>query len=160
VTVRVFPGETMPLHATALGKALLAELGDAEARRILGKAPLARYTPHTIVDPRKIVAQLDTIRTQGFAAVHEENILGIVSVGAAVRDAKGAAVAAISLAYTIGTHPSLSFDKLVATTVSAAAQVSRELGCPEDRLPQLSKERGVARPPRQGGGARANLRQA
>jgi DNA-binding IclR family transcriptional regulator len=142
VVVRVAPGETMPLHATALGKVLLAAAGDVRARQILMKERLARMTPHTVVDPRKLLALLPEIRERGYASVHEENFLGIVSVGAPVRNAEGKVIAAISFAYTIGTQPASAFEDVVHTTVATAAAISREMGCPEDAMAGFG-----ARPP-------------
>lgn len=158
VIVRVSPGETMPLHATALGKVLLAAAGDVRARQILMKERLTRMTPHTIVDPRKILAQLPEIRERGYAAVHEENFLGIVSVGAPVRNAEGKVIAAISFAYTIGTQPVSAFEDVAKTTIATAAAISREIGCPEDALGGIGApptDASDVRPRRRGGATRA-----
>ena len=56
------------------------------------------YTPRTIVDPAALAAQLDLIRAQGYAVEDEEIMLGKRCVGAAILDAAGRAVAAISVA--------------------------------------------------------------
>lgn len=134
IVLRINPGETMSLHATALGKVLLASVEVERAEAILSTGPLSRFTPHTIVDRDAILGQLPTIRKAGYACVHEESILGIASVGAPVRDAKGQIAAAISVAFAIGSYPSLAFDDVIAITTNTARRISREMGCPDAYL--------------------------
>ena len=82
VAIKVSPGSEMPLHSTSAGKVLLASLGDGEARKLLGGRKLAAITAHTVTDPAVLVASLAKVRRQGFATVNEENIPGVLSVGA------------------------------------------------------------------------------
>ncbi len=75
-------GEYFPLHASANGKALLAQLPEADRRRILGKR-LDRYTPHTLTTPSELRAELTLIAQRGGVAFdREEHSLGICAVGA------------------------------------------------------------------------------
>ncbi|MBY4212541.1 IclR family transcriptional regulator [Rhodococcus fascians] len=68
-------GGRLPLTCTAVGKALLggetAEIRD----RILGQ-PLRRYTPNSIVDPKRLAQELDSVRRTGIAVEREEAALG------------------------------------------------------------------------------------
>src|SRR5699024_11736154 len=57
-------GGRMPLHCTAIGKALLAHSG-ADLRAAVLSAPLERRTARTIVAPGLLAGQLDTVREQG-----------------------------------------------------------------------------------------------
>ena len=95
VTTRV--GGRTPLHASALGKVLLADLPEKKRRSILGEI-LTRYTDKTITDHRKLQATLDQVRDQGFAIELEEEHLGVGCIGAPVRDIAGRWVAAVSVA--------------------------------------------------------------
>ncbi|SMF47446.1 transcriptional regulator, IclR family [Tistlia consotensis] len=130
VVLRVDAGETMPLHTTALGRVLLAALGDEQAGAILGSGPLERIMPNSITDPAAIVARLPDVRRLGYASVDEENLPAVVSVGAPVRNAAGAVVAGLSVAYTKNTV-TVGFDEVVEVVVAASLEVSRELGCPD-----------------------------
>jgi IclR family acetate operon transcriptional repressor len=67
------PGNVIPAHATALGKALLAYGGD-EALRMIG--PLDRYTEHTLCSIEALEASLAKVRQMGFALDDEECVLG------------------------------------------------------------------------------------
>ncbi len=76
-------GRRLPAHATALGKALLAEREDAELTRILPD-PLPRLTPRTLVTLDQVHAELAATRERGYAVDREENTDGIVCFATAV----------------------------------------------------------------------------
>ncbi|MCI2421729.1 IclR family transcriptional regulator [Saccharopolyspora sp. K220] len=76
-------GRTLPAHATALGKALLAELTREEVAELL-PGPLSALTPNTLVSLEKIHEACATIRERGYAAEIEEGTLGIRCVAAVV----------------------------------------------------------------------------
>ena len=76
-------GRRLPAHATALGKALLAEHPDDEADRML-HWPLARLTPHTVTDRAAFHATLAETRAAGYAVDREENAEGINCLAMAV----------------------------------------------------------------------------
>ncbi|MEE2031976.1 IclR family transcriptional regulator [Rhodococcus chondri] len=109
-------GGRMPLHCTAIGKVLLAN-ADSSLREKILSAPLPRYTPHTMILPGPILAQLDRIAAEGVAFEYEESAAGIVCVAAPIRDGDRV-VAAISV-----TGPSHRFrPEAHAASVRAAAE--------------------------------------
>lgn len=77
-------GRQLPAHATALGKALLAELTPREVAALLSPAPLPALTEHTIVDPDLLAAELEETRVRGYALEREQNTPGIACVSAVV----------------------------------------------------------------------------
>lgn len=89
-------GGRMPVHATAIGKALVAWADDEERAEIL-TGPLERRTPRTIVAPGLLSRQLDAVREHGVAFEYEESAPGLVCVAAPVLDATDRPVAAISV---------------------------------------------------------------
>ncbi|WP_439032982.1 IclR family transcriptional regulator [Gordonia terrae] len=97
-------GGRMPLHCTAIGKALLAN-ADPSVRSTVLAGALRRHTPRTIVQPGVLNRQLDRIMAEGVAFEYEESAVGIVCVAAPVRLAGGEVVAAISV-----TGPPARFD--------------------------------------------------
>ena len=88
-------GATFPLHCTANGKALLAELSPDEVARIL-PTRLRRCTPTTITVRAELVAELERVRETHVAFDREEHTTGISAAGIAIRDPFGA-LAAISV---------------------------------------------------------------
>jgi DNA-binding IclR family transcriptional regulator len=134
VAIRVSPGSEMPLHSTSAGKVLLAALPEGEARKLLGARRLLAITPHTITDPVALMASLPRVRRQGFATVNEENIPGVLSVGAPIRDRNGEVVAALSVAFPKYLDSGLTLASVEPLVTGAALRVSRSLGMPPAML--------------------------
>jgi DNA-binding IclR family transcriptional regulator len=141
VAIKVSPGSEMPLHSTSAGKVLLADLGDGEARKLLGTRKLSAITPHTVTDPAVLVASLVKVRRQGFAIVNEENIPGVLSVGAPIRDRTGSVVAALSVAFPKYLDAGLTLQSAEPLVTGAAQRISRLLGTPPAML--LTGTRGA-----------------
>jgi IclR family transcriptional regulator, acetate operon repressor len=76
-------GRTLPAHATALGKALLAELADDELTALL-PAELPGLTEHTITNREELRAELAVVREHGYATEREEGTLGVTCAAAVV----------------------------------------------------------------------------
>jgi DNA-binding IclR family transcriptional regulator len=110
------PGARLPLHCTAVGKALLAHAPAAIQAAALDD--LTRHTAHTITDRRAVVRQLDTIRRTGLARSAQEHRLGVVSLAVPITDHTGI-VAALALIAPLAS-PRLS-DALPAIRHAAAA---------------------------------------
>ncbi|MFG1603169.1 IclR family transcriptional regulator [Actinoplanes sp. NPDC049265] len=109
-------GGRMPLHATAIGKALLAFAPDQVRADVLG-APLTRVAPRTVTSALLLRRQLDAAVEAGVTFEAEESAVGVVCVGAPVLDAHDVAVAAISVA-----GPAARFEpRRHAASVKAAA---------------------------------------
>lgn len=89
-------GQRAPLHDTAAGKVLLAHAPRGVIECYLAE-PLSRRTPHTIVEPRRLLAELERIRDRGLAWDHQESCLGVSSVATGVWNHTGKIVAAVSV---------------------------------------------------------------
>lgn len=96
IPIRTRRAGRLPLHATGVGKVLLAH-APAEFVEELIAGGLRRYTAHTIVSGGPLRRSLAEIRRAGVGFAKEELTLGSVSVAAPVFDVSGSAVAAISL---------------------------------------------------------------
>jgi DNA-binding IclR family transcriptional regulator len=114
-------GSRLPLHATGVGKVLLAYAPDDVQRRVL--THLVRVTPHTVVHAGVLRGQLARVRRDGYATTSEEMTLGACSVAVPVFHA-GGVVAALGLV-----TPSLKRERrrLVAALQVAAQGISRNL---------------------------------
>jgi IclR family KDG regulon transcriptional repressor len=151
VAIKVSLGSEMPLHSTAAGKVLLASLDDTQARKLLGGRKLVAITPHTITDPAALVASLAKVRRQGFAVVVEENIPGVLSVGAPICDRSGNVVAALSVAFPKYLDAGLTLQSVEPLVTAAALRVSRTLGAgalgtpPAMRLTAIGERNGGKR---------------
>lgn len=90
-------GRRAPVHATAVGKAMLAFLPEEEARAILFRKGLPRLTSTTITNLEELMAQLKEIRKTKIAHDVEENELGIYCVGTPVFNYSGKLAGGISV---------------------------------------------------------------
>lgn len=109
-------GGRIPLHCSAIGKALLAYSDPGLQREVLS-APMARRTAHTVVAPGILRRQLTRVVETGVAFEREESALGITCVAAPVLGRDDEPVAAISV-----TGPTSRFrPELHVSAVRAAA---------------------------------------
>ena len=90
-------GSRSPIHASGVGKALLASMSEQQVTSILQLRGLARYTDYTIDSPAALREELEQVRQQGYALDDEEHAVGLRCVAAPIFDENGQALAAISL---------------------------------------------------------------
>jgi DNA-binding IclR family transcriptional regulator len=90
-------GRHNPLHATGLGKCLIAGLPACERLRLLGPEPFESYTAHTLTSAAGLDEQLSLVGARGYATEHEELALSRACVAAPIRGRGNATVAAISI---------------------------------------------------------------
>jgi DNA-binding IclR family transcriptional regulator len=122
-------GALLPIHATAMGKVLLAHHSYVAAD-LAGKGTLPRFTRCTITDPRRLITELAQVREQGWASSAHELVNGEVSCAAPIHDRRGVVVGAIAIAGPIericeGTEPRT---ELVSYIRAAARTISHDLG--------------------------------
>ncbi|BBZ26057.1 hypothetical protein MMAD_03520 [Mycolicibacterium madagascariense] len=124
-------GSRLPLHATGVGKVLLAHAPDAVQRQAF--TMLTRVTPYTVVHAGVLGEQLRRVRRDGYAATQEEMTLGACSVAVPVFSEDDDVVAALGMVV-----PSLRRDKqrLVTALQVAARGVTRTLAA-RDRASQV-----------------------
>lgn len=98
-TIRAFfpPGTQSPLHASGIGKALLAHYAPDRIARLLKSNSLEKFTDKTITTPEKLLEEMETIRSQGFAFDDEEKTSGMRCIAAPILNFYGEAVAGISV---------------------------------------------------------------
>lgn len=90
-------GSRSPIHASGVGKALLAGMPERRVARILERRGLPRYTERTLDNPAALYAELEQTRQRGYALDDEEHAVGLRCVAAAIFDENAQALAAISL---------------------------------------------------------------
>jgi DNA-binding IclR family transcriptional regulator len=122
ISVRSRRWGRMPLHATGVGKVLLAYASPELIDRVVS-AGLARFTPYTIVAPGHLRRNLAEIRRTGIGFAHEEMTVGRLSVAAPLIDAAGQAVAAMSIVVPTSVDP----QRLAPAVRTAALCASRRL---------------------------------
>ena len=122
-------GSRLPLHASALGKAILAF--DPDAASASRRGPLTTYTRRTVGTPEELVRALAAVREVGWAAEVEELRIGEAAIGAPIRAPGGLVVGSIGLSGAVDQvcdGRRVPRPELVNQVQDAARAVSRELG--------------------------------
>jgi len=97
VTISSRLGSHRPMHASGLGKAYLAAMGDAERRVLIGRLQLKRYGDNTITSVGALEREIAEIRARGYAIDRSEFEPTLACAAAAVFDHRRQPVAAISV---------------------------------------------------------------
>ena len=121
-------GSRVPVHATAIGKLLLAYLPARGRRRLLATAPFRRFTDATVVDAETMQVELDRIRRHGHAVNDGENTVGLVGVAVPVRDGNGRVVAGLSVHAPAARTPLARVLEHLPGLHELAARLERALG--------------------------------
>jgi IclR family acetate operon transcriptional repressor len=138
-------GARVPLHGSAVGKALLAAMPDSQVAKILQKRGLPKLTEQTIDTPAKLRVALQQVRDQGFAIDDEEHAIGLRCVAAVIYDEHAEPAAAVSLSGPMARIPDTRIGVLGAQVAKAAADISHELGgMPAAMLDHRAAARGTA----------------
>lgn len=129
------PGAHDPLHATAIGKAILAfDCPNASTLKVASLARLTRKTPKTIDDPGALAFELRRTRTRGYALEDEENRLGTRAVAAPVLSASGRPLAALAIAGPIERVDLRQADAIAERLWLASREMTGRMGATAERL--------------------------
>lgn len=128
--IRAFfrPGTRGPVHASGIGKALLAFLPEPQIAAILKNHALDAFTPNTIVSREALIAEMETIRARGWSIDNEERTLGMRCIAAPIFNQFGEAVAGISIsgpAVRVTPERDAEYGRIVS---AAARKVTRSVG--------------------------------
>ncbi len=127
-------GQTMPLHSTSLGKAMLSAIPEDEMEARLARMDFARRTDRTICDIDEFRREIRLIRERGYATDDRENEPLGACVAAAIVGGDGKLVGAISVAgphFRVRDH----FEAFGRAAQATAQAVARELGAGGLALP-------------------------
>jgi len=128
--IRAFfpPGAQSPMHASGIGKALLAHATSERIERYIRRKSLSAFTENTINAPEALRSELQCIKAQGYAFDDEEKSIGMRCVAAPVFNSFGETVAGLSIS---GPSARLTLDRITAisdSVISQAEVLSRSLG--------------------------------
>lgn len=129
-------GSRAPLHASGVGKALMAWLPDDEFEQVLAERGLDRVTSNTLHTVDTLRTNLAEVRRQGFACDREEHAIGLHCVAACLHDEHGTPLAAISVSGPVARIPETRLLELGELVRSTAAEITARLG---GRIPQASE---------------------
>lgn len=124
-------GSRQPASSTSLGRAILSQLSETEARLVLEQSDLRPLTPKTLTDVDEIMDTLRAAKRRGFAVVDQELELGLRAVAAPVVGAGGQVVGSIDVSVPSVRISAAELQRNVAPRLlEAATSFSAELGYP------------------------------
>lgn len=134
-TLRAFfrAGSRGAMHASGVGKALLAEFPEHRVRQICALRRLERFTDHTITDLARFLRELAEGRRRGWALDDEERSLGMRCVAAPIFNEHAEAIAGVSISGPSVRVTSRRLEDYGPMVRRAADQITLSIG---GRLPQ------------------------
>ncbi|MDJ0630107.1 MAG: IclR family transcriptional regulator [Rhodobacter sp.] len=129
-TIRAFfpPGTLSPMHASGIGKALLAFFPEDRLRKWLRNHTLERFTGTTIVAEPALLAELRYIRARGIAIDNEERSSGMRCVAAPVFNVFAEPVAGLSVSGPVSRMDDATVARFGGLVRDAAARLSEAVG--------------------------------
>jgi len=118
-----YVGRTLPAHASATGKAMLAFAGDQALQTVIDGG-LPRLTANTITDPDALRDQLEEIRRRGYATEAEESTSNLSCLAAPVWGGGNEVVAAITVCIPRSTLPADRLPEIRDAVIEAARRLS------------------------------------
>jgi IclR family acetate operon transcriptional repressor len=124
------PGSRVPLHCSAVGKAILSAVSDKWLSKILHQRGMPRLTVKTITSPARLRAELERARVVGYAVDDEEHAVGLRCISAPIFDETGGVIAAVSASGPLARIVDERVAQLSALVLETARAISAEMGAP------------------------------
>lgn len=127
-------GLRVMLHAGSSSKVLWAFLPDAEIEKILNNIELIPLQANTITDIKAMRNELQTIRLRGYATSLEETDRGALGIAAPVYNHHNQVAAGIGIIAPAARIPVEQIPQIAKVVLTAASQLSKNLGASEGRF--------------------------
>ena len=121
-------GESRPAYASAMGKALLSELSDAEIENMYPDERLIAVTENTIKTKTELKMELEDIRSTGISFDREGGVTGVEGIARVIRDSSGKAVAALTISLPVHRMDEAKRQKLLELIKMGSALISHRFG--------------------------------
>lgn len=121
-------GRRMRVHATSVGKALVAHIPQERLEEILRKSGMEKRTPKTITTLPRLLKELEKVRMRGYAVDDEENNLGARCVAAPIFNDRGLIEAGLGLSGTTQQVSPHTMPRILEALKDAARHISMGMG--------------------------------
>ncbi|WP_277463993.1 IclR family transcriptional regulator [Parabacteroides sp. PF5-6] len=122
------PGKPFELHCSAPGKAIMAYLPNTVRDRYLSYMTFVRYNARTITTREHYLEELEQVRKQGYALDNEEELSGVICIGAPIFNYTGYPCGAIWISGPKDRLPKEVMRSSIASVKEMAGVISSELG--------------------------------
>jgi IclR family acetate operon transcriptional repressor len=123
-------GASVPAHASALGKAILAFSPRDAVHTLINGRTLEIITRNTISNSDEFLTELKRVRHAGFAFDRGEGSLLAVCIGAPILDAQGNAIAAMSISGPASRFNPRRDSPVVVSLLRATSELSAKIARP------------------------------
>jgi IclR family pca regulon transcriptional regulator len=129
MTITLGIGARLPAFCTSMGRMLLAGLGEESFEQWLRALRPEGFTRFTVTDKDELRSAVNRVRVQGYSYVEQELQEGLCSLAVAVRDARGATVAALNagMPFRVGARAH-AMKKVLPALRTGAQHIERSLG--------------------------------
>ena len=121
-------GRRLPVHATAIGKVLLAWLSEEECAAVLEGYVYQGFTSSTLTSRASLLAALQETRSNGYAMDNEENEPGVRCIAVPVWNHESRVIAALSLSTLTSRVNDDSLETYRQMLIDAGLGLSKTLG--------------------------------
>jgi IclR family pca regulon transcriptional regulator len=101
VNLDLTAGSRLPLHATSLGKSLLAWMPQKERDAVLDRLQFTAFTPHTLTSREAFEADLEITKERGYSIAEQELSLGLKTMAVPIAGPNGLTEASCGVSYPI-----------------------------------------------------------
>lgn len=122
------PGKPFELHCSAPGKAIMAYLSNNVRDRYLSYMDFKQYNERTITSREDYLKELEEVLQKGYAMDNEEELSGVICIGAPIFNYRGYPCGAIWISGPKDRLPEEVIEKDASLIIEAAKRISSELG--------------------------------
>ncbi len=121
-------GRGIPLHATAVGKVLLAYQKTEDIHRLLEGYQYTKQTPNTIMEESELQTELEKVRKQGYAMDDQENEQDVRCIAVPILNHKNQVLAAISISTLVSRVNYQELEEYLILLKKAGQELSEDMG--------------------------------
>jgi sugar lactone lactonase YvrE/DNA-binding IclR family transcriptional regulator len=121
-------GVRLPLHVTALGKAILAGLDRPRQVELLNATPLSAPTNQSMTSVELLLAELDLTRARGYALEDGEYLADEIAMAAPILDVEGRPIGALGIRSSLQQISIARVHGLSHDLIDAARRISHNAG--------------------------------
>jgi len=97
MTIALRVGTRLPIHATSMGRVLLAGMEEEALVKAVSKIDFQRFTEYTITDTEMFLEDIVETRKRGWALVDQELEIGVRSIACPIRDKQNKVLGALNI---------------------------------------------------------------
>ncbi|MCF6092417.1 IclR family transcriptional regulator [Microaerobacter geothermalis] len=121
-------GRRIPVHCSAVGKALVAFRKKEEIESILKDYVYQKSTENTISNEKDFLDELEKVRQVGYAVDNQENEPDVRCIAVPIRDHSGAPIAAISMSTLVSRVDDQKLEGFIGMLMEVGNEISRQMG--------------------------------